>query len=311
MRLCTCGFANDDGRQACLACGNVLTVAAAEEKVGSAGAFPRDRDSAGGAGGCGASMLVAAAGSLESGSFVARGSNGGEEGRGAVEISRESRYDVPEPLHKQCGNRVLGLLDLRTNALVVVPAPGGVVGRAGDFEPDAFSSRVSGVHAVLNCDDEGRWTIEHVGRNGSSVERGGSWVPLRTGQPQPLFGGELLKLADMVFRVSVADGAAGEACKGVESEAVGRGCQEEGLIAESNSTSVEGGASINQNVEGAENAEESATMWSVRCPVCGTEHPVEGPQDRVAQCVFCQDPFDRIRIARVLPRRVPVPVQGE
>lgn len=240
MRLCICGFANDDSRQTCLACGNALPTAEVEERAGSVGSF------------------------RESGLSAACGLNGAEESCGAE-----------EPLRKQVGGRALGLVDLRTNALVAVPAPGGVLGRAGDFEPDAFSPRVSGVHAVLACDDEGRWTIEHMGRNGSSVERGGSWVPLRTGQPQPLFGGELLKLADMVFRVSVADGAAEE-----EDEAAT-----------------------------SENAVKAATMWSVRCPVCGTEHPVDGPQDRVAQCAFCQDPFDKVRIARVIPRQVPMSAQ--
>ncbi len=276
MRLCTCGFANDDGRRTCLACGNVLPIAETEGRAGSVAGFSESRDPI-----------------------------DGEGGRGTVGSSRELCCDAPELSCKQGGGRALGLLDLRTNALIAVPAPGGVLGRAGDFEPDAFSPRVSGVHAVLTCDDEGRWAIEHVGRNGSSVERGGSWVPLRTGQPQPLFGGELLRLADMVFRVSVVDGAAEEACAGAELGAEGSDAQEEGPVSESASMPAEGEAPT------SENAEEAAMVWSVRCPVCGTEHPVDGPQDRVAQCVFCQDPFDRVRIARTLPRRVPVPVQGE
>ncbi len=117
--------------------------------------------------------------------------------------------------HESAGDTLL-LEDVRSGEVVRIPAPGGILGRAGDFSPDLFSPRVSGVHAVVAVDSEGRWTIEHTGRNASAVERGGVWSDLRCGAPQPLFGGEMLKLADMVFRVqvgtqaAVADGAAVE-----------------------------------------------------------------------------------------------------
>ncbi len=98
----------------------------------------------------------------------------------------------------------LVLEEVRGGVTVTVTAPGGVLGRAGDFAPEAFSPRVSGVHAVVAMSDTGRWTIEHTGRNASSVERAGAWTTLRAGAPHPLFGGEMLKLADMTFRVSLA-----------------------------------------------------------------------------------------------------------
>ena len=167
--------------------------------------------------------------------------------------------------HESAGDTLL-LEDVRSGEVVRIPAPGGILGRAGDFSPDLFSPRVSGVHAVVAVDSEGRWTIEHTGRNASAVERGGVWSDLRCGAPQPLFGGEMLKLADMVFRVqvgTVADGAA------VESDA--------------------------QNAP-------AETAWSVRCPVCGTEYAVEGPEGRVAACTFCKDPLDARQIARVAAR---------
>lgn len=167
--------------------------------------------------------------------------------------------------HESAGDTLL-LEDVRSEEVVRIPAPGGILGRAGDFSPDLFSPRVSGVHAVVAVDSEGRWTIEHTGRNASAVERGGVWSDLRCGAPQPLFGGEMLKLADMVFRVQVgtqADGAA------VESDAQDAPAE---------------------------------TAWSVRCPVCGTEYAVEGPEGRVAACTFCKDPLDARQIARVAAR---------
>lgn len=130
--------------------------------------------------------------------------------------------------HESAGDTLL-LEDVRSGEVVRIPAPGGILGRAGDFSPDLFSPRVSGVHAVVAVDSEGRWTIEHTGRNASAV----------------------------------ADGAA------VESDA--------------------------QNAP-------AETAWSVRCPVCGTEYAVEGPEGRVAACTFCKDPLDARQIARVAAR---------
>lgn len=200
-----------------------------------------------------------------------------------------------------CAPRTLVLENARGGA-ISIPAPGGLLGRAGDFEPDSFSPRVSGVHALVACDEEGHWTIEHLGRNGSSVERGGRWTTLRTGEPEPLFGGETLKLADMVFRVSLADAATSEA----------------GAIA--TTTGSDTTAAAARNTTGAPvavplgdvdapgqsaTASESPLTWSIRCPVCGTEHAVALPEERVAQCSFCQDPLDARQIARIAPRPLP------
>lgn len=167
------------------------------------------------------------------------------------------------------------LENLCTGETIRIPSPGGVLGRAGDFAPDSFSPRVSGVHAVVSASDGGAWTIEHTGRNASSVERGGVWSVLRAGAPQPLFGGETLKLADMVFRVRI------------EAEKGGLGCPSD---AATDDTSDRASASA---------------PWSVRCPVCGTEHVVEGPETRISACSFCKDPLDARQIARVAARPVP------
>lgn len=173
--------------------------------------------------------------------------------------------------HESAGG-VLLLEEVRSGQVVRVTAPGGILGRAGDFSPDLFSPRVSGVHAVVATNAEGHWTIEHTGRNASAVERGGIWSDLRCGAPQPLFGGETLKLADMVFRVRVGT-----------QEAVA-----EGATAESDAQDAP-----------------AETAWSVRCPVCGTEYAVEGPKSHIATCAFCKDPLDARQIARVAARAVP------
>lgn len=176
------------------------------------------------------------------------------------------------------------VLENARGGTISIPAPGGLLGRAGDFEPDSFSPRVSGVHALLSCDNEGRWTIEHLGRNGSSVEHGGTWTTLRTGEPQPLFGGETLKLADMVFRVSLAAAPAGPA---------------EATTAEAPS------ANSGANDSAIPSPDAGAVALSVRCPVCGTEHAVASSEERVARCSFCQDPLDARQIARIAPRPLP------
>lgn len=173
--------------------------------------------------------------------------------------------------HESAGG-VLLLEEVRSGQVVRVTAPGGILGRAGDFSPDLFSPRVSGVHAVVATNAEGHWTIEHTGRNASAVERGSIWSDLRCGAPQPLFGGETLKLADMVFRVRV----------GIQ-EAVA-----EGATAESDAQDAP-----------------AETAWSVRCPVCGTEYAVEGPKSHITTCAFCKDPLDARQIARVAARAVP------
>lgn len=173
--------------------------------------------------------------------------------------------------HESAGG-VLLLEEVRSDQVVRVTAPGGILGRAGDFSPDLFSPRVSGVHAVVATNAEGHWTIEHTGRNASAVERGGIWSDLRCGAPQPLFGGETLKLADMVFRVRVGT-----------QEAVA-----EGATAESDAQDAP-----------------AETAWSVRCPVCGTEYAVEGPKSHITTCAFCKDPLDARQIARVAARAVP------
>lgn len=197
--------------------------------------------------------------------------------------------------HESAGGALL-LEDVRSGKVVRIPPPGGILGRAGDFAPDLFSPRVSGVHAVAATDSEGRWTIEHLGRNASAVERGGTWSDLRTGAPQPLFGGEMLKLADMVFRVRVSAG----------DEPTGNGA-DDATESEAAPASAAATRPATAEVAAAQNAGEAAVRWSIRCPVCGTEYAAEGPEGRIALCSFCKDPLDARQIARAAARPVPAP----
>lgn len=209
---------------------------------------------------------------------IACGSPLGNEGSAPADAGAPS----PSPQHDAEGAPRtapdLVLEDARTGAVVRATAPGGLLGRAGDFSPDIFSPRVSGVHAVVAANPEGRWTIEHTGRNESAVLRGSTWSPLRAGAPQPLFGGETLKLADMVFRVTLEVPAAG-------------------------SISADATAATTPNAAPVAAAE--AVTWSARCPVCGTEHAVADADGHVEVCSFCKDPLDARQIARVTARHLP------
>lgn len=239
MRLCSCGFANQDGASTCIACGAPLGADATPSRCPS----------------------------------------------------------TPSPTGGAASAPLLILTNVRTGEVIRIVPPGGILGRAGDFAPDSFSPRVSGVHAVMAVAD-GHWTIEHTGRNGSSVERGGTWTALCAGIPFPLFGGETLKLADMLFRVAVEereaeeDNATPEKSTGVAPEIDG----------------ADPTACPAAPDEAAVETAPEAPTWSVRCPVCGTEHPVEGPEARVDACSFCRDALDARQIARVAPRPVHHPL---
>ncbi|WP_350455414.1 hypothetical protein [Slackia heliotrinireducens] len=164
----------------------------------------------------------------------------------------------------------LMLENARTHETIEVTMPGGILGRAGDFAPDSFSPQVSGVHLIAECTD-GTWTLEFVGRNATSINAAGEWVPLVAGMPRTVRGGELLKMADMLFRLSVIPAT----------------CDDEAE-------------------EPAEDESPAVLVWSVRCPVCGTEHRVDGPDARIKTCSSCVDDLDRRKIKRVLPRQIEV-----
>lgn len=96
----------------------------------------------------------------------------------------------------------------------------------------------------------------------------------------------MLKLADMTFRVSLAYPES-------ESAAAAADCPGAPPVPEAAGTGAD---------PLADTAAAPIPRWAVRCPVCGTEHPVAGPADRIDRCSFCSDPFDQRRIARATAR---------
>ncbi|WP_296009996.1 FHA domain-containing protein [uncultured Adlercreutzia sp.] len=259
MQLCSCGFANTDDARTCTACGAPLAIS------------PTSTEAQGG-----------------------DGTAAGETADSPLQASDKHCQQAPAPLAASA----LLLEDVRTGEVIRCTAPGGVLGRAGDFSPDAFSPRVSGVHAVVALNEEGRWTLEHTGRNGTSVERGGAVTPLRAGAPWPLFGGETLKMADMLFRVSLED-APEDVSAAVRTASGNAPSESAGSIPPSADT-----ATGNDSPAETSSTDGAIAAWSVRCPVCGTEHGVAGPEERVASCSFCRDALDARQIARIAPRLV-------
>lgn len=197
----------------------------------------------------------------------------------------------------------LVLVDVRTGARIEIASPGGIVGRAGDFSPDLFSQRVSGVHLVAEC-RSGTWTLEFVGRNPTALNAAGTWMPLEAGLPREVRGGELLKMADMLFSVEVAPEPASEPKPEAQDivpeeggacasgfEAAGETCGE--ILDDSPENDGE-----NYGEEYEEEPAPRIVGWAVRCPVCGVEYPVADESARMDTCPSCFDPLDARRIAR-------------
>lgn len=161
------------------------------------------------------------------------------------------------------------------HAVITIPAPGGIIGRAGDFAPEVFSERVSGIHANISASDA-CWEIEHLGRNRSAILRAGEWIELPKGRKVGLLDGDRLRLADMLFRVSLSSSTIEEGMCTAESEC---GCAEE------------------------EAHDGAAAKWVVICPVCGSVYEVENELSRIETCQNCADALDRRKIASARAQR--------
>lgn len=165
-------------------------------------------------------------------------------------------------------------------AAVTIPAPGGIIGRSGDFSPEAFSARVSGIHANVSATDAG-WDIEHLGRNRSAILRAGVWIELPKGVRVGLLDGDQLRLADMLFCVTITDAGA---------------CSEDESAGQTEESPKETGA-----------ARAPAERWVIACPVCGSVYEADGRDARISTCDRCFDALDKKRIASVAAKREPVP----
>lgn len=210
VRVCSCGFANREDAEACLACGTPLdglpnSEASADDDLEACGEGP---------------MLV---------------------------LSQASG-----------GNEVIEVL-----------APGGIIGRAGAFSPEAFSERVSGVHANLEFSGSS-WTIEHLGRNQSAILRAGERIELPKGRPIGLLDGDQLLLADMLFRVAVRSGQ-------------NRQDEDAAPCSDVNEAAGDG-------------------RWVVVCPACGNRYEVDDESGRISECETCADALDRRKIVSVRAR---------
>lgn len=161
---------------------------------------------------------------------------------------------------------------------VAIPAPGGVIGRAGDFSPEVFSERVSGIHANITASDT-CWEIEHLGRNKSAILRAGEWIELPQGMKVGLLDGDQLRLADMLFRISIA--SPDECAEECATDA----CSQQ---------------------DGSRDAEEASCVqeqhWVIACPVCGKAYEVADGDARIGSCENCIDGLDKRKIASVRPK---------
>lgn len=266
MKLCACGFANSDTQTTCKACGRDLRCD-----------FGGDSDQL-------------------SGSSVERD---------VLCCSDQSPLASLQDNDESIGaSSYLVMEDIQSGVRITIPAPGGIIGRAGDFSPDVFSPQVSGVHLVAAYDYEARqWMLEFVGRNATALNIQGSWVALRTGVPCAVHGAELLKMADMVFRLRVDDRGSGVSEQSSSQESESSSARDEmSLRGATGGFHQEKARSLN----GQDSAEcpsvAEAITWHIRCPVCGADYEVESAEARMDRCEHCADSFDARQISKVTPR---------
>lgn len=231
----------------------------------------------------------------------------------------------------------LVLTNLRTKQRIEIARPGGIIGRAGNFCPDSFSPRVSRVHLLAEAHNGGNWTLEFVGRHKTELDAAGVWTPLEPNMPREVVGGEKLRMADMLFRIEVVPGnpvssqscaaanvAVSDACDALngpiddgphpwDDEVSGSGREEDRFAPFEDAADAEREEPCANDEDYAyESAPEpdenddtpQQVGWVVRCPVCGTAYPVEGPDARVDACAACFDPLDGVKISRCAPQPV-------
>lgn len=241
VRLCKCGFANKGDAGVCVACGEPLEDEVAEQAADAS------------------SAPDAATVWLE----------GDDEPHGDLPYGWEEHADDAAPASTV---NLRNATDLES-APISVPSPGGFLGRGGDFSPDAFTVKVSRLHAKMAFDGI-HWNVEHYGLNATSILRAGEWIDVPKGRAVALLDGDQLRMADMMFLVSIDEPAEGERASsdsaGAESEC---GCDD----AEGESPAVE--------------------HWVVICPVCGAKYEVEGADDHIDECSTCTDALDKRQIA--------------
>lgn len=266
MKICGCGFANQEDAQACLACGAPLDTKVVTDTSQEAFTIGNTPD-----------VPVPLNASTDQALTSER-----EPGANRLPQVYLILDNVAQPAGDQ----------------IVIPVPGGILGRAGDFSPEVFSPRVSGVHALIDF-SRGRWFIKHLGRNKSYLLRAGEWIELPREQAVELLPGDRLRLADMLFAISISPYDPREASTASAGDAadVRDACQQERVASTTNACDQENTVSTNQSVE------QSEERWVVTCPVCGAHYEVDSPDARVSECAVCLDALDKRRIASIAPKR--------
>lgn len=266
MKLCTCGFANSDTQTTCKACGRDLRCD-----------FGGDFDQLSGS-------------SAERDVLCCSDQSPLASLQGNNESNEASSYLVME--------------DIQSGVRITIPAPGGIIGRAGDFSPDVFSPQVSGVHLVATYDYEARqWMLEFVGRNATALNVQGSWMVLRTGIPCAVHGAELLKMADMIFRLRVDDRGSDVSERSSNQESESSSARDEASLRGSTGGFRQERARSRNGQDSAEGSSVAeAVAWYIRCPVCGADYEVKSAEARMDRCEHCADSFDARQISKVAPR---------
>ena len=263
MKICRCGFANQDEAQVCLACGTLLDAEESANVSYEVAVLPGDP-----------------------GTAVPSGASA------SLALASES---------KAASNRlprvylILENTARPTDDLIVIPVPGGILGRAGDFSPEVFSPRVSGVHALLDF-SRGRWSIKHLGRNKSYLLRASEWIELPREQAVELLPGDRLRLADMLFVVSMLPYDPRVECTVNEDDLAD--------MTDDGEQECDVDAGDQDNIEKPDQVgEQSTETWVITCPVCGTRYAVDSSDARMNECANCLDALDKRRIASVAPKR--------
>lgn len=252
MKICRCGFANQDEAQACVACGAPFDVDVAADAPGAPIPInaPTDQE---------------------------------KSSESELRANRLPRvYLILENVAQPAGDPI------------VIPVPGGIIGRAGDFSPEVFSPRVSGIHAVIDFSC-GAWRIKHLGRNKSYLLRASEWIKLPREQAVELLPGDRLRLADMLFVVSMLPYDPRVECTVNEDDLAD--------MTDDGEQECDVDACDQDNIEKPDQVgEQSTETWVITCPVCGARYEVDSPDTRISECATCLDALDKRRIASITPK---------
>jgi predicted Zn finger-like uncharacterized protein len=160
------------------------------------------------------------------------------------------------------------LQDIRDRTEILVPPPGGAIGRDGDFGSEHFTMKVSRVQLMLDVDECGSaWLARLVGRADTFIGSGCNSIQMQQHETYPLFGGETLRIGDMVFQVNMR------------------------------AAKPEGGDSDHESHP----HEDVLEGWLITCPSCKTVYVVDSEDSRIDECEVCQLTSRRKQVAERSP----------